>query len=108
VTPEAQLAEFVDAHLGRGGPTDAAVGAVVVGLADLSAAFLDAQEQRGQWGRILSKLRTGTELVKAGVERLRGEPGFEGLVTFAERQRAFAATMVDEVLRLQAGESTLA
>jgi hypothetical protein len=106
VKPAAELAELVNDHLSRGSRIDPAIAAVANGLADIGSAFLDAQDESGNWGRILANLRTGAEQIRIGLEMLRGQPGFEGLVQFVERQRSFASTMIDEVIRLQAGEST--
>lgn len=81
--------------------------AVVSGLALLSNAFIDTQDTSGKSGTIIANLQSGCEQVRYGLEQLRGQPGFEGLVNFAERQRAFASILIDEVIRLQADESTL-
>jgi hypothetical protein len=107
VKPTVELSELINDHLGRGNKLDAAMAAVVSGLHDISVAFIEAQDQSGNWGRLLANLRAGTEQVRYGLDTLAGERGFEGFVGFAERQRAFASTMIDEVVRLQAGEATL-
>lgn len=106
MSAESELADFVMNHLGRGTPLDPAVGAMVIGLADIVNAFSDAQEARGNWGGMLAKLRTGTENVGVAIGLLRGQAAFSGLVAFAERQHRFAMLLIDEIVRLQAGEST--
>ena len=106
MSAEAELAEFVMNHLGHGTPLDPFVGAVCSGLAELGKAFGDAQEKRGNWGGILANLRSGSSQVGTGLSMLRNQPPFAGLVAFAERQQRFAALLIDEVIRLQAGEST--
>jgi hypothetical protein len=103
---EAELAEFVMNHLGHGTPMDPFIGAVVNGLAEIGRAFGDAQAGRGNWGAILSNLRSGTQQVTIGMNRLRDQAPFAGLLAFAERQHRFALLLIDEIVRLQAGEST--
>lgn len=106
MNPIDDLASFVEDHLSHGDKLDPGIGFTVMGLADIGNAILDAQDRTGNWGRMLANLRTGSEQVRVGVEMLRGKPGFEGLVRYAERQRTFALRMIDDVIRLQAGEST--
>lgn len=107
IAPQAELAEFVMSYLSRGNPADPAVGAIVSGLANISTAVNDAQECLGNWGSMLTNLRNGADKVRFALEALRDAgPGFTGLIAFAERQVSFAAVMVDEIVRLQANEST--
>jgi hypothetical protein len=109
MTPEEELAEFVEIHLSRGNPVDSALGAIAGGLANILNAFMDAQEERGNWGGMMANLRVGIEKVSVGIQRVRelGVPGFEALVSYAERHERFAMLIVDEIMRLQANESTL-
>jgi len=108
MSPEAELAELVDILFSRGKPIDVAVGSMVSGLADIGNALMDAQAMRGNWGSIIANLRVGAEKVRVAIDPVRkmGGPGFEGLAKYAERHLRFAMGMIDDVIRLQANEST--
>jgi hypothetical protein len=107
---KAELAELVEDHLGRSADaSSAALAAVIVGLADILSAFEDAKLKKGNWGTMLGNLRKGDELVRAALPVLKAEggSGVTAVVAFADRHLYFAGMMQDEIMRLQAGESTL-
>ncbi len=107
VNAKAELADFVMNHL-QGGPMDAALGTLINGLAAIGTAFDDAQERKGNWGTMLSNLRGGAASARSALEYLRqhGGPGLAALLQFADRHVRFAQLVADEILRLQANEST--
>lgn len=110
MSPKAELAELVEDHLSRSGSAGTvALAAAITGLASILTAYQDAQQKRGNWGTMLSNLRKGEELVRPALPLLRSEggPGVAAVVALAERELHFAETMADEIMRLQAGESTL-
>jgi len=107
MTPEAHLADLVDSLLSRGGKLDPMIGTVAIGIAQIADAIMEAQSKSGNWGGMLSKLRSGADHIRIGVEQLREESGFEALIAFAERQSALAAATSDAIRRLQTDESTL-
>lgn len=105
---KAELAELVEDHLSRqSNPASVALASVISGLASILTAYQDAQQKRGNWSTMLANLRKGDELVRPALPVLRGEGGSIALVAFADRQVYFAGMMADEIMRLQAGESTL-
>jgi hypothetical protein len=111
MSPEAELAELVMDHLGRTGGVAAATAAlasVIVGLASILAAYDDAQERRGNWGAMLAHLREGFRHIEPALPVLRrhGGPDVQAVVERAERELPFAALLQDEIVRLQAAEST--
>ena len=109
MSPKAELADFVADHLSRspGGMTTAALASVITGLAGIMSAYTDAQERRGNWGQMLANLKNGVASVKPALNMLRaGGPGYAAIVELADRELQFAALMQDEIVRLQAGEST--
>jgi hypothetical protein len=107
MSAEREVADFVMDHLSRGKPLDMALGSITAGLADIGNALMDAQEARGNWGAMIANLRVGSERVGVALEPLRkAGPQYAGLVEFAERQQRFALLLVDEIVRLQAQEST--
>lgn len=109
MTPEAELAEFVMDHLSRqANQLTIAIGALCTGVASFAQAYHDAQECRGNWGEMLSRLREGFANVRPAIPviRERGGAGAAALVSFGERQLDFALLMEAEIIRLQAHEST--
>lgn len=105
----ADLAEMVMDHLGRSaGPATAALAGVIAGLASIMIAYDDAQERRGNWGGMLANLRRGVTNIEAALPLLRshGGAGVAAVIELAERELAFAAILHDEIVRLQAGQST--
>ena len=97
-------------HLSRGSKL-ATVGlaSTISGLASIMTAYDDAQERRGNWGAMLANLRNGIANIETALPMLRshGGPGVAAVIELAERELSFAALVRDEILRLQAGESTL-
>jgi len=96
-------------HVSRGaGTATVALAAVISGLASIMTAYGDAQERRGNWGGMLANLKSGMTNIEPALPLLRshGGPGFAAVIELAERELAFAAVMQDEIVRLQAGEST--
>jgi hypothetical protein len=106
MNPEAELAAFVDDFLARGGELHPFIGIVAQGLSQVGEALSQAQEKSGNWGGMLGNLRSGAGLIQGAAERLRGEAGLERFVAFADTYARFAEAMIDEILRLQADEST--
>jgi len=109
MSPKAELAEFVMDHLGRNtNPTTIALASVITGLASILSAYDDAQEKRGNWGTMLGNLRTGADLLDVALPLLRerGGPGAAAVIEMGEREARFARLVQDEIVRLQAGEST--
>lgn len=107
--PKAELAEFVMDHVTRGASSlTPYLGAACTGITSIAVAFDDAQERRGNWGGMLANLRAGVANLGGAIPTLRieGGPGLAAFVAFAERQVRFANLMIDEIIRLQAGEST--
>ena len=104
---KAELAEFVTNHL-QGAPIDVVLGTVCTGLALIGTATVDAQERRGNWSTMMANLKTGIANIRAAVGYLQsqGGPPHAGLVQFANRQATFGQLMLDEITRIQAGEST--
>jgi hypothetical protein len=107
VDAKTELAEFAMSHL-RSNIIDAALGTLINGLAVIGTAIADAQERRGNWGGMLTNLKTGSTTVRSAIEylRLQSGPAHAGLVEFADRQLRLAQLLSDEIVRLQAGEST--
>lgn len=105
---KAELAELVMDHLGRhGGMATAALASAITGLAAILSAYDDAQERRGNWGTMLGNLRKGVASIEPVLPMLRDAgPDYVAVVELAERELEFAALMQDEIVRLQAGEST--
>jgi hypothetical protein len=100
----AELAELVDDHLSRGKNDDFALAAIASGLAKVLEAIGDAQASRGNWGAMMSNLRLGRAELEVG---LASGAELGPLRDYAQRQAAFAALLVSEIERLQAGETTL-
>ena len=110
MNPRAQLAEFVEAQIGRRPDPEAAhLYGLVCALADIATALADAQDKRGNWGGMLANLRNGSQQARVALAWFaeRNEPGFAGLVSFAERQLIIAAALAGEIERLQADDHTL-
>jgi len=107
--PKAELAEFVMDHLGRNANRSAAaLASAIAGLANIFTAYNDAQERTGNWGGMLGNLRSGADLLDAALPLLRerGGPGVAAVIEMGEREARFARLVEDEIVRLQAGEST--
>ena len=107
MSPEATLAELVDVFLSRDRGSDPFLAAVSEGISEIHEAFGAAQEKKGDWDGMLAKLRSGSTVVKAGINHLRGQAGLERFVEFAEGRAKFADTMIEQIVRLQSRESTL-
>jgi hypothetical protein len=106
MTPEEQLADLVETFLSHGQKLDPFMGAVMFGVSQIGDACVDAQKKSGNWGSMLAKLRSGAEAIELAIEHLHGKSGLERFVAFAERYRLFAREMINEIVRLQADEST--
>jgi hypothetical protein len=109
MSAKTELADFVDNHLSRnpGGMTTMALASVVTGLASILTAYGDAQERRGNWGAMLANLKQGVAGIKPALNTLRAAgPAYAAVVAMADRELQFAALMQDEIVRLQAGETT--
>jgi hypothetical protein len=102
----ADLRDLVDDHLSRNKKPDLGVAAIAVGLAKILEALNDAQEQRGNWGGMIGKLKAGQADLEAGLS-LGAELDIEAVRDYARRQATFAALVVREIERLQAEETTL-
>lgn len=107
MTPEASLAEFVDVFLSRNRMPDPFIAAVAHGVSEIGEALGEAQQKTGNWGGMLAKLRSGAAVINAALGHLRGDPGLERFVKFAETRAMCADAMIAEIVRLQADASTL-
>jgi len=104
-----ELAKLVTDHLGRSKPEDLALSSIALGLARIGDAFGDIAERKANWSRVLDLLERGSSELRSGVgfAAQRGPRDAETLIAYAKRQLAFAALLHGEIIRLQAGESTL-
>lgn len=111
MNPREQLAEFVEAQIGRRPDPEAAnLYTLVCALADIATALADAQDMRGNWGSMLTNLRKGSEQTRTPLAWLKQHDaaGFARLIAFAERQLVIAEALANEIMRLQGeDESTL-
>lgn len=107
---KAELAELVENYLSiNAGIETMALGSTIEGLAKIWSAYGDAKRKRGNWSTMLHNLRDGISDIEPALPYLR-ELGqaVAGLVALAERELVFAAELHAEIVRLSAGESTLA
>jgi hypothetical protein len=104
---DAELRDLIENHLGQSRPEQIALAGVCVGLGRIGAAFERAQDRPPNWGAALGELKRGIDDARAVLPMLKSQAGLAPLVGFAERQVAFAQLLRDEIVRLQAGESTL-
>jgi hypothetical protein len=109
VAGSAELQELVEDHLSRGKSDDISIAIVCYGLSRVGEALQRLQERSTNWGATLGLLRVGADAIRQGLPSLRqsGVP-LDALLSLAERQLAFAELLQNEIVRLQAGETTLA
>ena len=104
-----ELAELVDDHLTRGGTAEPAMAALTQGLALIGSVVDDVQARRGNWGAMLATLRKARANLDASL--VLGAPATptvnDALAKYARRKYDFAALLIGEIERLQAGETTL-
>ena len=104
----AQLRELVEDHLSRGAPQDMGIAALAVGLGAIGAALAEVQSGRANWSAVRERLRQGMKDTRAGLQIAHADRRLDALRGFAERQLTFAALLDDEIVRVTAGETTLA
>ncbi len=96
-----QLKEMIEDHLGRNYDKDAGLIAFII-----ADALALVQNDSGNWAAVLERLRAGLRDTRAAIEHTRDDGSLARLRTFAERQVAFAALLEQEIISLQADETT--
>ncbi|MEO8161485.1 MAG: hypothetical protein ABI588_08700 [Arenimonas sp.] len=102
-----QLRELVEDHLSRGYAKEFGLIGMITGLAVIGDALAEVQSGTGNWAAILERLRAGAKDVRAAVEHSRDDASLQRIRAFAERQLSFATLLEGEIVRLNAGQSTL-
>jgi hypothetical protein len=101
-----ELQELVENTLSRGKQSDLPVAVVSYGLSRIGDAIQLIQDGSHNFGAVLGELRAGAELLRQGLPELRKDPGAAALVSLCERRLPFAELLQQEIVRLQAGETT--
>ena len=102
-----ELHDLVENHLSRGGRAAIALGGACAALGRIAGALQQAYSRTPNWNHALNDLRAAAPELRAALGMLKGQADLAGLVAFGERQLQFAELLKDEIVRLQAGESTL-